>query len=137
MGGLNYTWGGDDPPFSTNYISGSSTAPIGAFSLMYQSESGQSITQWQVDASMLFMTAGYVNWGGHAIHCDPVFVGYVSAQYTGGGATTTTTTSPPTTTPTPTTTTTPPNGGGNAGAMVLIAGIVIVLVIVCVLIRRR
>jgi hypothetical protein len=138
MGGLPYTWGGDDPPFSQTYISGSSTAPIGAFSLLYQSSSGQTITDWQVDASMLFMTAGYVNWGGDAIHCDPVFVGYVSAQNTGAGVTTPTTTTTTTTpgTTTSTTTTTPTDGEG-IGGLILVAGIVIVVVVVCVLIRRR
>ncbi|TFG11542.1 hypothetical protein EU537_12145, partial [Candidatus Thorarchaeota archaeon] len=105
MGGLPYTWGGDD--FTTEYISGSSTAPLGAFSAMFQSQSGQSITNWNIEASMLFMTAGYVNWGGHAVHVDPVFVSYTSAQQTlpPTGTTTTTTT---TTTDTTTDTTGPP-----------------------------
>jgi hypothetical protein len=97
MGGLPYTWGGDG--FSTEYISGSSTAPIGAFSLAYESTSGDTVTDWNVDASMLFMTAGYTNWGGHAIHCDPVFVAYTSAHQTGTMGPTTTTTTTGTTPP--------------------------------------
>ncbi|MFW9907773.1 MAG: hypothetical protein ACFFEF_04300 [Candidatus Thorarchaeota archaeon] len=135
MGGLPYTWGGDIPAFSVEYISGSSTVPVGAFSAMYQSSSGQSVTQWNVDASMLFMTAGYVNWGGYAVHVDPVFVSYTSAHQTPTGPTTPTQTT--TTTPTTTTTLPPPPGDGNLGQMVMVAGIVVVLVIVLVLARRR
>ncbi|MFW9795588.1 MAG: hypothetical protein ACFFE2_01010 [Candidatus Thorarchaeota archaeon] len=117
MGGLPYTWGGDN--HANVYISGSSTVPIGAFSAMYQSSSGQTITDWNVDASMLFMTAGYENWGGHEIICDPVFVAYTSAHQSG-------TTPPPT------------NGEGNPMTLYLIVGGVVVLVIiVCVLYRRR
>jgi len=130
MGGLPYTWGGDG--HSTNYTSGSSTAPIGAFSLMYESSSGTSVTQWNVEASMLFMTAGYANWGGHEIICDPVFVSYSSAQQTGGGAPTTTTT----TTAPPGTTTTPGTGGGRT-LYLLVGGVVAIFVIVLVLYRRR
>jgi len=118
MGGLPYTWGGDG--FSTEYMSGSSTAPIGAFSLAYESSSGDTVTDWNVDASMLFMTAGYTNWGGHAVHCDPVFVAYTSAHQTG-------TMSP--------TTTTPPDEGD--GLIVLVGGAVILIVLVVVLLRRR
>ncbi|MFW9847632.1 MAG: hypothetical protein ACFFF4_00730 [Candidatus Thorarchaeota archaeon] len=136
MGGLPYTWGGDDPPFSVEYISGSSTVPVGAFSAMYQSTSGQSVTRWNVDASMLFMTAGYINWGGYAIHVDPVFVSYSSAAQTPSGTTTTTTTTTGTTTGT-TSGPTGPSGGDDLGTMVMVAGIVIVVVIACVLIRRR
>ncbi|RLI57891.1 MAG: hypothetical protein DRO93_10325, partial [Candidatus Thorarchaeota archaeon] len=96
MGGLPYTWGGDN--FTHTYISGSSTAPIGAFSLIYESQSGETITDWNVEASMLFMTAGYDHWGGHEIRCDPVFVSYTSAYYGAGETTTTTTTSTTTST---------------------------------------
>jgi hypothetical protein len=132
MGGLPYTWGGDD--FSTEYISGSSTAPIGAFSAMFQSQSGQSITNWNVEATMLFMTAGYVNWGGHAVHVDPVFVSYTSAQQTLPPTSTTTTT---TTTTTDTTTDTTDRPGGPMDLYVLVGGMVAVIVIILVLLRRR
>ncbi len=115
MGGLPYTWGGDG--HSTVYTSGSSTAPIGAFSLFYESNSGNTVTDWTVDASMLFMTAGYTNWGGEDIICDPVFVSYTSAQYT------------PTEEPFTTT---------NIRSMYLIVGgAVALLVIVLVFARRR
>jgi len=77
------------------------------------------VTNWKVDASMLFMTAGYKYWEGEDIICDPVFVAYTSALQTG-------------------TTTTPPNGGGNPGTLYLIVGGVVALVIiVCVMYRRR
>ncbi|MHA1908247.1 MAG: hypothetical protein ACW98Y_13190 [Candidatus Thorarchaeota archaeon] len=135
MGGLPYTWGGDLPSHSVEYTSGSSSVPVGAFSAMYQSNSGQSVTQWNVDASMLFMTAGYKNWGGHEILVDPVFVSYSSAHQTPAatGTTTTTTTSTGTTTgPTG-----PTGGDGDFGTMVMVAGIVMVVVIACVLVRRR
>ncbi|MBY8997494.1 MAG: hypothetical protein KGD60_07170 [Candidatus Thorarchaeota archaeon] len=118
MGGLPYTWGGDG--HSTVYTSGSSTVPIGAFSAMYQSTSGQSVTDWRVDASMLFMTSGYEHWGGHEIICDPVFVAYTSAYQSTG----------------PTTPFTP--GGGNPLTLYLmVGGVVALVVVVCMLYRRR
>ncbi|MFW9959811.1 MAG: hypothetical protein ACFFDV_02275 [Candidatus Thorarchaeota archaeon] len=117
MGGLPYTWGGDG--HSTVHRSGSSTVPVGAFSIMFESASGNSVTNWKVDASMLFMTAGYKYWDGEDIICDPVFVAYTSALQTG-------------------ITTTPPNGGGNPATLYLIVGGVVALVIiVCVMYRRR
>ena len=120
MGGLPYTWGGDG--HSTTYYSGSSTAPIGAFSLMYESASGSTITNWQVDASMLFMTAGYENWGGEDIICDPVFVAYTSAFQAASTGTTTTTTT----------------GEGDPAILYLIVGgVVALIVIVCVMYRRK
>lgn len=134
MGGLPYTYGGDG--HSTTFYSGSSTVPVGAFSAMYESSSGGTVTNWNVDATMLFMTAGYVNWGGEDIICDPVFVSYSSSQYSGSSTTTstsTTTTSPPSTT----TTTTPPGGRINGGLYLLVGGAVFVLVIVMVLSRRK
>jgi hypothetical protein len=118
MGGLPYTWGGDG--HSSVYTSGSSTVPIGAFSAMYQSTSGQSVADWRVDASMLFMTSGYEHWGGHEIICDPVFVAYTSAYQSTG----------------PTTTFTP--GEGNPLTLyLLVGGVVALVVIVCMLYRRR
>ncbi|OLS30275.1 MAG: hypothetical protein ThorAB25_10860, partial [Candidatus Thorarchaeota archaeon AB_25] len=44
MGDLPYTWGYDN--HANVYRSGSSTIPIGAFSAIYQSTSGQSVTDW-------------------------------------------------------------------------------------------
>ena len=117
-------------------MSGSSTAPIGAFSLMYQSESGQTVTRWNVESSMLFMTAGYTHWDGQEVICDPVFVAYTSSHNSGSGGTTTPSTSTPTTTGTPTTTPTSPTGG-DLGLYILVGGIVVVSVIVCVAVRRR
>ena len=119
MGGLPYTWGGDD--HTTEYTSGSSTVPIGAFSVMYESASGSSVANWQVEASMLFMTSGYKNWGGEDIICDPVFVAYTSSYQ--GSVTST----PP-----------PPPGDGNPLTLYLIVGgVVALVVIVCMLYRRR
>ncbi len=115
MGGLPYTWGGDN--YSTNYTSGSSTAPVGAFSAMYESASGDTVTNWQVQASMLFMTAGYRNWGGHEIRCDPVFVSYTTAHP--AGSTTTTTTS---TTGTTTTSSGPPTTINEMALYIAVAG---------------
>jgi len=118
MGGLPYTWGGDG--HSTIYTSGSSTAPIGAFSAMLESSSGTSVTNFKIEASMLFMTAGYEKWSGEEIICDPVFVAYTSALQTSG------------------TTTTYTNGEGNPATLYLIVGGVVALVIiVCVMYRRR
>ncbi len=116
MGNLPYIWGGDS--YTETHHSGSSTAPIGAFSIMFESASGNSVTNWKVDASMLFMTAGYKNWEGEDIICDPVFVAYTSALQTG--------------------VTTIPHGDGNPAMLYLIVGGVVALVIiVCVMYRRR
>ena len=119
MGGLPYTWGGDG--HSVNYTSGSSTVPLGAFSLFYESESGDTVTDWTVEASMLFMTAGYTQWGGQEIICDPVFVSYTSAHQTPMSI--------PPTTPIPT--------GGNLRALVLLGGGLAVVVVILAMIRRR
>ena len=116
MGGLSYTYGGDG--HSTVYTSGSSTAPIGAFSIMYESAAGSSVTNWQVDASMLFMTSGYEHWGGHDIVCDPVFVAYTSSYQSGGS-------------------TTPPGEVNPLTLYLLVGGVVALVVIVCGLYRRR
>jgi len=135
MGGLPYTWGGDG--HTNTYISGSSTAPVGAFGLMYESASGDTVTDWRVQASMLFMTAGYDHWGGREIICDPVFVSYTSAYQTPSTTTTTTTT---TTTPTTTGTTTDtatPLITAEMGMYILIGGTVAVIVIAMVFVRRR
>jgi len=118
MGGLPYTWGGDG--HTTLYISGSSTVPIGAFSVMYESASGSSVTNWNVEASMLFMTAGYENWGGHEILCDPVFVAYTSS-YQGSG----------------TTTPYPPEDVNPLTLYLIVGGVVALVVVVCMLYRRR
>ncbi|MHA1638388.1 MAG: hypothetical protein ACTSUB_10285, partial [Candidatus Thorarchaeota archaeon] len=116
MGGLPYTTGLDD--HATTYVSGSSSAPVGAFSLMYEGTSGGTVTGWNIDASMLFMTSGYTEWSGHEIICDPVFVSYTSAQNT------------PMSTGLPA----PPS---NVGILILIVGVVSVSVIILVLVRRR
>jgi hypothetical protein len=134
MGGLPYTWGADN--HSVTYISGSSTAPVGAFSLMYESSSGDTITDWKADASMLFMTAGYENWGGHDIICDPVFVSYTSAAHT-PSTTTPTTPTTPTSGTTSTTTTTGPFTTPQLATYVLVIGAVMVIVVLVVLVRRR
>jgi hypothetical protein len=130
MGGLPYYWGGDG--FTTEYISGSSTAPIGAFSVMYESAAGQTVTDWAVEASMLFMTAGYENWGGEEIRCDPVFVSYSSAFLSAQTTGTTTTTTPGTTPPPP-----PPPSGGISPLYIMVGGMVALVVLVLVLARRR
>jgi hypothetical protein len=119
MGGLPYTWGRDG--HSVIHYSGSSTAPIGAFSLMYESASGSTITNWQVDASMLFMTAGYANWGGNDIICDPVFVAYTSAFQAASTGTGTYT----------------PSEGNPATLYLIVGGVVALVVIVCVMYRRK
>ena len=134
MGGLPYTWGGDG--HTNTYLSGSSTAPIGAFGVMYESASGSTVTDWKVQASMLFMTAGYDHWEGREIICDPVFVSYTSAYQTPSTTTTTTTT----TTSTTGTTTTPTHPNpitAEMGMYLLIGGAVAVIVIAMVFVRRR
>jgi hypothetical protein len=88
---------------------------------MYQSTSGQSVTDWTVDASMLFMTSGYEHWGGEEIICDPVFVAYTSAFQTTG-----TTTGP-----------TLPGGGDSMILYLAVGGVVALVVLICVFYRRR
>ncbi|MHA1780211.1 MAG: hypothetical protein ACTSYL_04985 [Candidatus Thorarchaeota archaeon] len=137
MGGLPYTWGGDN--FTTTYISGSSTAPIGAFSVIYENQNGETITDWEVEASMLFMTAGYDHWSGKEIRCDPVFVSYTSASQTPLPPTTTTTTTTTSTGTTSTTTSTvpPTHTGFGVDTYVLVGGGLAVVVILLALTRRR
>ncbi|MFW9802028.1 MAG: hypothetical protein ACFFFC_05220 [Candidatus Thorarchaeota archaeon] len=129
MGGLPYLWGGDG--YSTTYYSGSSTAPLGAFSVMFESESGMSVTNWNIQASMLFMTAGYENWGGHDLIVDPVFVSYSSAFLSAEGNGTTTT-PPPSTTPPP-----PQPPDGISPLYIMVGAMVVMLVLVLVMARRR
>jgi hypothetical protein len=143
MGGLYYTWAGDEPPFSVNHTAGSTTVPIGAFSAAYESSQGDNIAGWKVEAAMLFMTTGFDHWDGHAINSDPVFVGYVGSQISDTTTTTTTTstgtettTTDSTTTSTTTTTTGTPDRG-DLGGLVLVGGLVAVVIIVIILRRRR
>jgi hypothetical protein len=128
MGGLPYITGKDN--YNTTYISGSSTVPIGVFSVLYQSVSGATLTNWHVEGSMLFMTAGYTEWDGHDIICDPVFVSYSSAFQTQQTTTTGTTT-------TTTGTTTGTRTGGELALYVMVGGAVAMVVLVCVMMRRR
>jgi hypothetical protein len=125
---INYYWGGDG--FTTEYTSGSSTAPIGAFSVMYESAAGETVTDWAIEASMLFMTAGYENWEGDEIRCDPVFVSYSSAFLSQQGDGTTTTTNPTTTPP-------PPPPSGISAIYIMVGGMVALVVLILVLARRR
>ena len=114
------------------HYSGSSTAPLGAFSVMFESESGTSVTNWNVQASMLFMTAGYEYWGGHDVIVDPVFVSYSSAFLSAQGNATTTTPPPTTTGPPP-----PPPSGGISPLYIMVGGMVALVVLALVLARRR
>ena len=115
MGNLPYTWGFEN--HANVHRSGSSTVPIGAFSAIYQSNSGQTVTDWKVDASMLFMTSGYEHWGGYEIICDPVFVAYTSAHQSTGP--------------------TPPGDIDPLTLYLLVGGAVAIVVVVCMLYRRR
>ena len=128
MGGLPYITGKDG--YVGTYLSGSSTVPIGVFSILYQSVSGASLTNWYIEGSMLFMTAGYTEWDGYEIVCDPVFVSYSSAFMTQQTTTTTTTT-------TTTGTTTGTRDGGEIALYVMVGGAVAMVVLVCVMMRRR
>jgi hypothetical protein len=118
MGGLDYTWGGDG--HTVVHTSGSSTVPIGAFSTMYESASGSSVTNWNVEASMLFMTSGYEHWDGEDIICDPVFVAYTS-NYQSSGSTTPYT----------------PGDIDPLALYLIVGGVVALVVVVCMLYRRR
>jgi len=131
MGGLPYKWGGDG--YVTTYTSASSTAPVGAFSAMYESAAGDTVTNWKVEASMLFMTAGYKNWGGYEVRCDPVFISYTTAHPVGSTTTTATTTVSETTT----TSTTLPTTLNEFVFYVVVAGAIAAMVIVVVLLRKR
>ena len=115
MGGMTYTWGGDSPPHSVEYEAESSTIPVGVFSAVYESSNGDSFTDWQVSAEMLFMTTAFTNWGGHSIDSDPVFVAYTSALGSGGQR----------------------PGLGETALLLLVGGVVVVAIVVLVLVRRR
>ena len=67
------------------------------------------------------MTAGYENWGGEDIICDPVFVAYTSAFQAAATGTGTYT----------------PGEGNPLTLYLIVGGVVALVVIVCVMYRRK
>jgi hypothetical protein len=75
MGGQTYIWGKDNQIYNCS----AATVPMGAFSAMYQSESGGSVSRWTVEGNLFFMVSGFSNWDGHSIDNDPSFGIYTTA----------------------------------------------------------
>jgi hypothetical protein len=75
MGSQVYDWGKDGQTYSCD----AATVPMGAFSAMFYSQSGHSVTHWEMDTSYFFMLSGFTHWGGYSINNDPSFGIYTSA----------------------------------------------------------
>ena len=52
---------------------------MGAFSAMFHSETGKSVTHWEMESTFFFMLSGFTNWDGYSIDNDPYFGIYTSA----------------------------------------------------------
>jgi hypothetical protein len=125
MGGQEYIWGYD----GGTYNSTAASVPLGAFGAMYQSDTGSSVAQWEIESTYYFMLSAFPNWDGYSIDNDPAFGIYTTALdmvITGDGGE-------------------PGDGGGlppevlgPALFIVLIAVIVAIIVVVAVMnIRKR
>jgi hypothetical protein len=75
MGGQLYDWGKDGQTYNCS----AATVPMGAFSAMFQSETGKCVTHWEMESSYFFMLSGFTNWDGYSIDNDPSFGIYTSA----------------------------------------------------------
>ncbi len=75
MGSQVYDWGKD----GQTYTCDAATVPMGAFSAMFYSQSGKSVTHWEMDTSYFFMLSGFTHWDGYSINNDPSFGIYTSA----------------------------------------------------------
>ncbi|MFX1475007.1 MAG: hypothetical protein ACFFCO_06010, partial [Promethearchaeota archaeon] len=75
MGGQEYVWGYD----GGTYNSTAASVPLGAFGAMYQSESGSSVAQWEIESTYYFMLSAFPNWDGYSIDNDPSFGIYTTA----------------------------------------------------------
>ncbi|MEM2109887.1 MAG: hypothetical protein QW327_05330, partial [Candidatus Odinarchaeota archaeon] len=69
MGGLNYTWGKNN----ISYSAPASTTPLYTFESMYTTPTGDSLTSFEIQSSMFFLTTGFKNWDGYSIYNDPQF----------------------------------------------------------------
>ncbi len=75
MGGQLYDWGKDGQTYNCS----AATVPMGAFSAMFHSETGKSVTHWEMESTFFFMLSGFTNWDGYSIDNDPYFGIYTSA----------------------------------------------------------
>jgi len=81
MGGQTYVWGKDGQTYNCS----AATVPMGAFSAMFESTAGTTVTRWTMESNFYFMISGFTNWDGYSIDNDPTFGVYTTALKTIGG----------------------------------------------------
>ena len=74
FGETTYVWGKDN----NTYTAYSATEPFSAFKAMYESETGDSVSQWLVDRETYIVTTSFPKWDGYSIDNDPEVVVYTS-----------------------------------------------------------
>ncbi len=74
FGGTTYVWGKDNK----TYTAYSATEPFSAFKAMYESETGDSVSQWLVDRETYIVTTSFPKWDGYRVDNDPEIVVYTS-----------------------------------------------------------
>jgi len=80
FGKTTYIWGKDNK----TYIAYSATEPFSAFKAMYESETGDSVSQWLVDRQTYIVTTSFPKWDGYSIDNDPEIIVYTSKVAVGG-----------------------------------------------------
>lgn len=74
FGETTYIWGKDNK----TYTAYSATEPFSAFKAMYESETGDSVSQWLVDRETYIVTTSFPKWDGYSVDNDPEIVVYTS-----------------------------------------------------------
>ena len=80
FGKTTYIWGKDNK----TYTAYSATEPFSAFKAMYESETGDSVSQWLVDRQTYIVTTSFPKWDGYSIDNDPEIIVYTSKAVAGG-----------------------------------------------------
>jgi len=74
FGETTYIWGKDNK----TYTAYSATEPFSAFKATYESETGDSVSQWLVDRETYIVTTSFPKWDGYSVDNDPEIVVYTS-----------------------------------------------------------
>jgi len=78
MGGQTYVWGKDGQTYNCS----AATVPLGAFSAMFESTAGTTVSRWTMESNFYFMISGFTHWDGYSIDNDPTFGVYTTALKT-------------------------------------------------------
>ena len=81
FGETTYIWGKDNKTYTAH----SATEPFSAFKAMYESETGDSVSQWLVDRETYIVTTSFPKWDGYSVDNDPEIVVYTSKAITEEG----------------------------------------------------